>query len=220
MLFRSLKSTHSPLPGRSSHGMALARDPERSKQRVCLAVVKHTSLGTNVFARARQSCEKCPTNPHPHRLTQPPPLHMCNSFTPPTLKGGRRFGGKEKKFKSSGLTLIAREYMDQEKVDRSEMGARDGKGWMGGGTVESFWTSNDRRIGQTAFVPVIPPILHFTRPPRKLLPPPSVASASCHRNIKTQKKSSSCFPLQVFFFWVNSLLFVVGTASMEIELEN
>ena len=101
--------------------------------------------------------------------------------------------------------------MDQERVDHSEMGARDGKGWMGGGTVESFWTSNDRPIGQTAFVPVISPIPHFTRPPRKLLPP-SVSGvrvlSSEHQNTKSHHHVFR-FRYRFFFFWENSVVWLV-----------
>jgi hypothetical protein len=109
--------------------------------------------------------------------------------------------------------------MDQEKVDHSEMGLVMGTGKGGSGTVESFWTvQRSAQPAKPAFVPGFHHVfIHASATQASPLRQwrPCVLSSE-HQN--TKKSSSSVFRYGFFLVLVNSLLFVMCTASsMEIE---
>ena len=152
----------------------------------------------NVFARARQSCEKCPTNPH--RLTQPPPTHVQFIYAA-DFEGGAGASAEQRKvqIKRFDIDRTSSNTWIRRRLITRRWGRVMGRDGWGAGPWKVFGRPT---IGASA-KPPLSRLFHpyFTSRVRhaSFSPPPSVASASCHRNIKTQKKSSSCFPLQVFF---------------------
>ena len=143
---------------------------------------------------------------YPHRLMHPlsrpfpPHMYMCNSFTPADFEGGASASAEQRKVSIKRLTIDRHEfqYMDQEKVDHSEMGGLVMGTGKGSGTVESFWTSNDRPASSRG-----PPCSLTHASATQASAPPSVASVCpVIGTSKAQKVIIICFPIRFFvLFW-------------------
>ena len=195
---RKLKS-----PRRSSHGARQTPRPRTFEERDggCLGwagAYSNTKSRKQCIARARQPGVKYSTQPQPPLSPTTPSPHVRFIYAAKAWRLGRK---AKRSFSVGGLVVEidrtrSETWIRRRGDDRSfqRWGARDGGG--AGPTTESLGRPT---IGQTAFVPGSATRTQLrTHASATHFLPPSVAFASCHRNIKT---NDICFfPLRCFFW--------------------
>ena len=147
---------------------------------------------------------------HPLSRPFPPHMYMCNSFTPADFEGGGTSASAEqRKVSIKRLTIDRHEfqYMDQEKVDHSEMGGLvmgTGRGEQDRGKFLDVQRS-------ASLVPGSAMLTHSRVRHASFCPSVSGVRVSCHRNIKNTKSHHHLLSDTVFcFVLVNSLLLLSG----------
>ena len=152
---------------------------------------------------------------YPHRLMHPlsrpfpPHMYMCNSFTPADFEGGASASAEQRKVSIKRLTIDRHEfqYMDQEKVDHSEMGGLV----MGTGRGEQYRGKFLDVQRSASLVPGSAMLTHSRVRHASFCPSVSGVRVSCHRNIKNTKSHHHLLSDTVFcFVSVNSLLLLSG----------